>query len=277
MDELSRNQVNFRMKREFSDILSAAFNFLKYEFKTLFKPMLIRLGLIYFVLARLMDLFINSQSIQSMAVVNASKSLLLLPLMLIVELIALDFVKKYVAGEEPQNISIAESLRGNLLPAIGWTIASVAIIIVGCVFLLIPGIYMLIITQLVLPVIVLRKDKETNPISRSYQLISGNWWKTFAVVFVFATIMYSIQFLLSIPAYIYLFVDGLHETVNQGLPTWLLVYSDFITSITTVLIFGLNAVLMSLLYFSLIEQKEMGSLSERVMSYVSDSNTIQSE
>ena len=83
----------------------------------------------------------------------------------------------------------AESLRyalGRMLPLCVAYIVVIFLVVVGLIFLIVPGIWLAVKLSMVFPAVVFERRNAFTAVGRSWGLTSGHWWRTFrtlAVVF----------------------------------------------------------------------------------------------
>jgi hypothetical protein len=71
-----------------------------------------------------------------------------------------------------------------LLPLIGLAILVGVSVAIGFVLLIIPGIILLVFLSMAVPAFVVERLGVTAAMSRSWNLVKGNWWHTLGVIFV---------------------------------------------------------------------------------------------
>lgn len=148
-----------------------------------------------------------------------------------------------------------------LLPVILGFIGVTFITTIGMILLIIPGVYFAIASSLLFPVFFIEKTNIFNAIKRSMYLISGNWWMSFGVFFVlFVVLMMMIYFFSTLTGLFTGFTNSLELVQNPSL-------YGVITSITTFISFffyGIIFVATGVLYFSLVEKKEGKAILDKI-------------
>lgn len=128
------------------------------------------------------------------AVVNALvvESLVLLPLIFAVDIVAATLYQGIVVGlvkdvqDGRRDSSIGELIDATwpvVLPLIGAGILSGIAIGIGMLLLVIPGLILLTIWAVIAPVIVVERSGVMAAFSRSRELVRGNGWDVFVVIF----------------------------------------------------------------------------------------------
>ncbi len=141
------------------------------------------------------------------------------------------------------------------------------IAMIASVFLLIPGIYLGVVFSLVAPIVVFEDAGLGQALSRSFEVIKGNWWKTFGILFIGGVIVYIFSIILGIPLIISTAVKSFHAISNQAQPQIFspgyLIASTIISMIQT-FAWSLVVIFISIQYFSLVEEKERPTLQAKI-------------
>lgn len=143
------------------------------------------------------------------------------------------------------------------------SIASAFIIGFGFVLLFIPGIYVAVALTLAPAILVFERKDVGQAISRSFKLISDNWWATFGLLFVMGIIVSILGMVFTVPAGI---VGGLF---GAGVLRDVSVLATVFTALASVggaVLQGISATATAFQYFSLIEEKEGTGLINQIDS-----------
>ncbi|WP_375446881.1 hypothetical protein [uncultured Fibrella sp.] len=143
------------------------------------------------------------------------------------------------------------------------SIASAFIIGFGFVLLIIPGIYVSVALTLAPAVLVFERQDMAQAISRSFKLVSGNWWSVAGLLFVMAIIVSILSMVFTLPAGILggLFGAGVLKDI-----TILTTLFTALASVGGAVLQGLSATASAFQYFSLIEEKEGTGLISQIDS-----------
>ena len=129
-------------------------------------------------------------------------------------------------------------------------------VIVGIVLCFLPGIYVGVVFTLIFPIMLTENEDFFDAVSRSFKLISNNWWQTFGVLLVMLIIQSIVAYTVMIPILIF---GGL-STVFSSNPTDGIMSFQLVSSVVSHLVTTITQPLMitaiSLNYFSLVEKKE---------------------
>lgn len=272
----------FRKVRDFGTVMNHSFDFIKAEHRRLGKALLIYV-LPFLILTGILLVFIQTSmarnpgnSIQPGTNIfqNFSWSkmgfsyLLQLLNFTVLSAVIFSFINLYL--KKKGEFEVAE-LKASLLKLGGkLLIANIVvgiIVVIASVFLLIPGIYLGVVFSLVAPILVFEDAGLGQALSRSFEIIKRNWWKTFGILFVGAVIVYIFSIILSIPLIISAAVKSFHAISNHGQPQILspgyLIASTIISMIQTCA-YSLVIIFISIQYFSLVEEKERPTLQAKI-------------
>ncbi len=79
------------------------------------------------------------------------------------------------------------------------------IVFLGMLVFFIPGIYLMIVLSLAMPIYIFENVSIGNALSRSFKLIKGKWWSTFGLLVVSSLIAAAVSYIFVIPGYILVF------------------------------------------------------------------------
>lgn len=143
------------------------------------------------------------------------------------------------------------------------SIASTFIIGFAFVLLVLPGVYVAIVLTLAPAILVFERQDAGQSISRSFKLISGNWWATAGLVFVMWIITMILSMVFTLPAGI---LGGLF---GAGVVKDISILAAVLTALASVggsILQGISATATAFQYFSLVEEKEGTGLSSQIDS-----------
>jgi len=271
---------NFRLEkvRDFGLLFSDTFLFIKYNFKNLFKGMLyyvVPFGLLQGVV---MGLFqyetllslgngsgINANYSSSTVIYSTLASYIF---MLISYTVAIAFITQYIKlyrDKGANNFEVNEvgkAMLNNIPKILGAIILSGIIVVLGCILLIIPGIYIGVCISLVVPIIVFEDESVGNAISACFNLIKSNWWNTFAVLFVIGLISSALNFVFQLPSTIYQLMSTIFMANGDAMTPSksLLILFSIIQGIGYALIQVLPLTAIVMQYFNLIERRQSPAL-----------------
>ena len=180
------------------------------------------------------------------------------------------YVKMYVRygkDEFTTNDVWSESMK-NFGPFLIATIVTVAIMCVGFVFCIIPGIYLAIALSLILAIMIFEEEGISVAFNRSFKLIKTKWWFTFGVFIVAGIIIYILSILISIPSMamgLKSMFFNLKQTHNPAMNFSVGFYVvSSITNLISQFFTVIPLIITCFLYFSFVEEKEKPSLLEKI-------------
>jgi hypothetical protein len=138
------------------------------------------------------------------------------------------------------------------------------IIGVATVCCVIPGIYLYPILSLILPIMIVENTGLGYAFSQSFRLIKDNWWSTFGALFVITVVVYVLMLVVIIPAS--LFTVGsmfLHAGSGIHISLTAIIITTFLSVICHVF-YILPLVTLSLCYFNLTEIKDATGLMGKI-------------
>ena len=272
----------FRKIRDFGTVMNHSFDFIKLEYKRLGKALLIYALPVFVVTGILLILIQNSMantfdsSAQSPTNILKNFSwgtmaysyLIQLLNYTVLSTVVYSFINLYRKKQADFKV---EYLKSSLLKIgfkllIAYIVVGVILVVATCL-LIIPGIYLGVVFSLVAPIIVFEEVGLGKSMSRSFEVIKGNWWKTFGIIAIGAAIIYILSIILSIPLIVTTAAKSLHAATNHTQPkifsSGYFIYSTII-EIIKLFAYTLVLVFISVQYFSLVEEKERPTLQERI-------------
>ncbi|MDE5417292.1 hypothetical protein L3049_04660 [Labilibaculum sp. DW002] len=283
---MTSNKLQLEKNRDFGELFNDTFLFIKYNFKNLL------MGMIYFVIpfALLQGIALGVYQYQALSSIsmgqvsnpftNGGGSAILITylFMLITYSFSMSFVMQYIKlykSAEGNDIELKQvwKLMLGVVPKIFLTIIVIGLISgIGFIFLLIPGIYLMICFSLVIPIIVFQGDSLGEALSACFSLIKNNWWLTFGFLLILGLIAGALQFAFQIPTTIYQAMTAFHMVQNEpsSASQSLSILFSIIQSIGASLMQIIPFIGIGILYFSLVEQKQNPALLKELESVGAD-------
>ena len=278
--------IQFREIRDFSQILSTTFAFVRQNLLPLLKhTMLILAPLI--VLSNITSYYylqdaigFTPTSLDDVWQFYAESFWTALPGMIIGFIIIGIFssmVYAYIRHYQETNgaaIETGQLLRSAAPYITRITIGSLAsslIVMVGLFLCIAPGVYLAVTLALVYPVILWENTGIFSAMSRSANLVKGNWWNTFGVLLVLMIVTYVLILIVSIPTTLVSVFAGISAV--DGDIEQLTGIITVVTAITSFFYYPIYLIFMigiALLYFSLVEQHDGTGLIDRVNTIGND-------
>jgi hypothetical protein len=137
-------------------------------------------------------------------------------------------------------------------------------LMVGYMLCLIPGIWLFPIFGLIFPIMIIENASFGYAFSRAFKLISNNWWVTAGAVFIFWVVTYCLVLFISIPTSI-MNVSSvfLHPEKTPVLSTWQIIFTTVLQQLMQVFLI-IPTIGICLCYFNLTESKDGTSLLNRI-------------
>ena len=274
-----QDEFTLRQKRGIGDTVSATFSYLKIHFIPLMKVLII-IPTAFILIGSISLGIFYGELFDSIAQSNMNPdfgfsgfmfiAMLLLFLGLILFQGSIIEYMKISLTKSPSEIQLSHILDG-LKKKIGYYIAGsiliYIIVVVGTVLLILPGILLIVVFSVYFFAIGIDDKDPGSAISRSFELVWGNWWKSFAIYFIMYLITMAIVYVLYIPFSFLPFLSGFSSgdpsAIQEGMGTYMTYFMpimSMISSYTGVILF----VAVGINYFSLVEEKEEVGLKERI-------------
>jgi hypothetical protein len=142
------------------------------------------------------------------------------------------------------DLSVSETVAAGtavLLPVTGAALLAGIAIGIGLVLIIVPGLFLITIWAVIIPVIVIERTGALNSFGRSYQLVKGNGWHVFGTL----VLAWIIQFVVSLVLGVLLF----------ALPLFL--RNAVSTLVTGALVAPFTALIVTLIYYRLLAGPQM--------------------
>ncbi len=137
-----------------------------------------------------------------------------------------------------------------LAPLLWLALLSSAVVLVGLILFVIPGIYLLVALSVSVPVLMFEAISGPNALARSRELVSGRWWPTFGALLVGVVLIVAVDFVIA--AVVGAIEAGGHVN-SVGL---VVVLSGLATIVSNALTYPLLAAITAVLYIDLRHRKE---------------------
>ncbi len=284
----SKPILEFKKQRELGDILTDAFNFIKFEFKPFFGTLLkivgpylfttmVFLGLYFYAFNDVFSLDVYGQD----AIVNPV-IMLIAVFGLIISAIAmyaltqatvLYYVKSYIdTNGQPDYLTIRKAAYAKFWSFVGLSFLVGLVLVVGFMLCFIPGIYLYPPLMLSFSILVFMEKDVTESFSYGFTLIKDHWWITFAALLVLGIIIAVIGYIFQIPAVIYLWVkmgvfSGEMDAESMGGvfdPVYIIL--NLLAYMVQFILQTVSLVAAALIFFNLNERKNFTGTMERIQN-----------
>jgi len=278
------NQLEFKKRRDFGQVINDTFTFIRQNFKPLMKTYFTFCGL--FVLASMATMLM--QQYKTVNIINTigngrnSNGMDLGKLYGLEYFLSLLFsmasyssmtvaVLSYIAlyvrkgNQVPTSDEVWGYFKYYFLRVFGSSFLLILMLIVAFICCLVPGFWLAPFVAMMFPIMVIENGSLGYSFSRSFKIIKDNFWVTFGTLLVVWIIVSACMSMVVLPTSLL----NMMTMFTSKTPRM----SVSLTMITTVLqaicqVFTIIPVItISLVYFSLVEQKENTGLMERISSF----------
>ena len=288
---MEKQTVILEKERDFTDLLNATFAFISQEIKPLFKVMCLYAGILI-IASAIMQSYFSEDTISSYIQIfrsalsgeggevqqqfNSSVMVIMYVVMLLSKffICGLSFAYLVVYRDKGRNNfeikDVWNTFFSKLPLALALSIVTILMYTVGCIFLVIPGIYMIVPLSFVLIVLYAENKNFGESISRSFKLVSNNWWFTFGLLIIVGLIVIMLGLIFSLPATIYTFIVGLTAATKDlsaaadGINSVPFIITTVIAGIGEGLIAPILYIAVGFQYFNLKEKSDNTSLFRKV-------------
>jgi hypothetical protein len=272
---MENKAISFWEQRDFGTLIGAPFYFLRQEFKP-FSLILLKYAGPFLALAMLGLGFFSfdtyNLSLNSFTGNNPPKFsyLFLFIIFFVIGLLAVflltnSYITLYVkAGKD--NFSEADVVtlaKRKILPMLGLVFLVVVMVSLGMILFYLPGIYLAIALSFVYMALIYEDLDVGKSISRSFEVVRGKWWITFALIFVFGMIVGFTSYLFFIPGYLVGIIAL--ATDSFGIVQLVIVVIFAVLYFAAYLyMLALQQILIAFQYFNILTEKEGGNLNSRI-------------
>ncbi|HSO87972.1 MAG TPA: hypothetical protein VLQ91_15560 [Draconibacterium sp.] len=271
---MTEKEIQFRRKREIGDIFSDTFEFLRQEYKPIFKligvyvlPFLIMYGVVQVYLQKnvisKIDFTDSEALLANIGPVYLNVFLFSLFGLFVQSLLIAtyySYIEVYVKkGKGNFDFSeITPYLFSNGLLAIGTSIVIFIVVIFGLILCIFPGIYFANTLSIAFIILIFEKKGVGNALIRSALLVRSDWWNTFLINIIGVILIWTASFIMSIPSMITGFSAGiLNQSENTAeYPDWYWILIGISTVVSSVL-WIIPYTFMAFQYFNLEERIKM--------------------
>jgi len=274
-------KIELAKVRDFGEVITDTFIFLKQNFKPLFKYIIMFCGIFLVAAIATGAIFVfkaagntdyqNANTFDNSMFVGIFTTIaLVLVLALLCYISFITTIYSYIAlykakgNIAPTNEEMWGYVKYYFMRVLGASILVFLITAVGLVFCVLPGIYLNITLSFVAPIMIFENTSFSYAFNRSFSLIRDNWWITFGIILVMGIIVGVGGMIFSIPLFVVqLLIALMHLTANKTL-----LYGGFggavIFSQLKYVLYIIPQITVALCYFNLVESKEAIGLLGRI-------------
>lgn len=274
-------KIELYKERDFSHKMNATIEFIRQNFKNLAKNIIYIAGPFILIIAilnvYLQVILVSDNLTETNLVPFGLSSLLLMFITFVAVIMVITVVNSYIKIYHQRgnnDIEVSEVWKhtrkyffSNLLAYV----ISVLVSVIGFVFFIIPGIYLMVAFSLIFIIIVQEDVGAFDALSRCFTLISGKWWSTFGLLLVTAIIVGLISSVFAIPIYVLQFLVGISAFGEPGFQTGdnaiyeaaLMVFT-VLQSVASYMLYTIVYVALAFQYGNLVERKEAVGLMDKI-------------
>lgn len=275
---MTEGSIEFRKKREISEIFSDSLRFLRAEIRPLTKligiyafPFIILYGIVQVYVQKIILANIDLTDMENMMSNLGPIYLNIMLFSLFGLFIQALFIAAYYTyieayikkGKGNFELSdITPTLFSNGLLAIGASLAVFVFVIFGIILCIVPGIYFANTLSPAIIILLFERKGIASALTRSAFLVNRQWWTTFLINIVGIIMVSAVNFVFSIPSMLAGFTVSLTQPVSTPLnyPDWYWVLSAISTIVSSVF-YIVPYTFIAFQYFNLDEiAKESGPL-----------------
>lgn len=283
------NYFEFRKTRDFGAVINDSLDFIRKEFKRLGKTILIYV-LPFFVFTGILLVYFQTSVYNTILNGSDSDSILKVYEGMIPSYIAMLLNYTVLTAVIYQYINFYRKTQGNFsaeqlwpgvlkiaLKMFGVYLVSFVIVVIASMFLLVPGIYLGVVFSFFPAAIIFEERSFGNAMSRCFNVIKDNWWRTFGIIFVGGLIVYIFSIIVSVPLIVTTAVKAFHTLSENGTQQPQILSTGYIIASTIISMFqnlgySLVLIFVAVQYFSLVEMKERPTLQSKIDQLVNETN-----
>jgi hypothetical protein len=271
---MDQNKIEFRKVRDFGGLLNVTFDYLKKNFKVLFKsnllisaPAILLAGVFMGIYQSSMFNFTDSPDLALIGIPFLIGLLFTILAYTIVTIVTYSHLMVYKQSEDGifDIEDVWQMVKKNffliLFTGIGYTLA----VGLGFILLIIPGVYLSITLSLIFIVRIEEDLGFFDALTRCKKLIKDNWWFTFGLILVVGIVQGFLMYALYIPGYIVMFFTAFtgYEQEPGSLNRILYILTSILSSLGT-LSYMISTIAIAFHYYNLVERKEAPGLLQQI-------------
>jgi len=284
-----KTTIELAKKRDFGEIISDTFLFVRENFGPLLKCFFIFcgffiVGTIVFgwlfethVLNETANISANPDSFNTPSSVSGAFSqilgvpfilfigcLLLGHLSLLLTVTSYMAVYKVKGNIPPEPVEVWGYYKYYFFRILGMAILITVLLIMAFICCIIPGIWLYPILSLIFPIIIVENVGLNEAFGKSFRIISDNWWQTFGAFFVIGIIVSILSAVIKLPFGAINIADTLLHRGNFTRKPQGAIISSLIIDVLCQVFYILPFITTTICYFSLTEEKDDTGLMERI-------------
>lgn len=282
MSNESNAYIELRQQRDFSAVISTGFQFIRQNWKTLYRPLVFICLPIYLIASVLFGTFFRTIMGGAVGMAGSPGAIFsgIGSMFLGYVLMAISMLLLYTMVYEYMRFYM---LNKGLAPSMGelwketvkqlpsyFVIGLLAGIIsgFGLILLFVGAVWLAVVFSMAFPLRAFERAEVGDCIGRSFKLIKGRWWMTFGLVLVLAMLISFLAYVIYLPFLMltgFGAMSGMQDPGDTGSRMgWIMTLLMMLMGVVNVLLLPFLQVPLGLHALSLIEEKEGRGLLQRV-------------
>lgn len=259
--------IELNRPREFGDIISDTFAFGKQNFKPLLRSYFVIGGLLL-VTDIIISAWVNTNRGDASVTTIAGIGELFFDFInhVVLTLVTLSYLAVYRQKDNypADTIEVWGYFKYYFFRVLFTQIVLVICAAIGFFFCFLPGVYLSVVFSLVTPIMVIENGSFRYSFDRAFKVIKENWWLTFGAILLIVMVTVMIMLIIMLPPMI--IYGGTQWLTGEKLNTFAGVLQSVMINFAQVL-WIVPVITITLVYYSLTEEKEGNSLIDRINSF----------
>jgi len=262
-----RANIELNRSREFGDIISDTFAFAKQNFKSLLKPYFVIGGLLL-ITDILISAWVNTNRGDASITTLAGLGELFFDFInhIVLTLVTLSYLAVYRQkdNQPADTIEVWGYFKYYFFRVLLAQIVLVIFAVIGFFFCFLPGVYLSVVFSLITPIMVMENGSIRYSFDKAFKIIKENWWLTFGAILLIVIVTVMIMLIIMLPAMI--IYGGTQWLTGEKLDTFAGILQSIMINLCQ-LLWIIPVITITLVYYSLTEEKEGNSLIDRINSF----------
>lgn len=191
-----------------------------------------------------------------------------------------EYLRAYHLGVHHSMTSgdLIKNAVGQIGPYLGASLLTWLLCFVGILLFFFPFFYAWGVLSLALAAHAMERTGGAEALTRSYNLVKGDFWPTLGLLLVIGIIQYLLMYVVQLPMLIVTFTVGINTGLEMiqnngmpsGFPSWFSMFMSIATALqwcAMMLVYTIVATCMTLKYFSRVEEREGQGLKEKIAGF----------
>lgn len=280
MSNAPTEYIELRQQRDFSAVISTGFQFIRQNWKELYRPLVFICLPIYLVASVLFGSFFRTVfagaqggdvagMMAGMGTMMVGYVLMALSMLLLYSLVY-EYMRFYMVnkGLKPTMGELWKETSKQLVSYFAIGLLAGFIASFGIILFLVGAIWLGIVFTMAFPLRAFERAEIGDCIGRSFKVIKGRWWMTFGLVIVLTMLIGFISYIVYLPFLLFTGFSAMSSADTMADPAermrWAMTGIMIIGGVANVLLMPFLQVPIGLHALSLIEEKEGRGLMDRV-------------